>query len=207
MQLQGPTTADVPQLPPTPLHETWLLEQPLPVAIVALLLLGGIGLAMLRRGNKARGLALLSASLLAASGLMTLGAIVETPREAISSRSSELVGVVADGDLARLEGLLDLSATISQPNFRFPFRIERSGREAVLEEVRQFAGSGVVGSLVVLERRAATEGPQVGVSQVRVRALDGEGGWVGHSWWRLDWVLRDRGWVVRDIRPLWFQGG
>ena len=206
MQLQGPTADQVPPLPTAPMWEVWTLEQPLVPALV----LAGVGivlgLTLHQRGKRAVGGLLLALGLLAGVGVYIAGTLIETPRERIRGLSADLARATAEADIPAVRGILDPAVRISQPGFRFP-SIERRGIEEVVREIEQLEGTGAVASIEVLETRASSENPRTGRSHIRVRALNSEGGWLGHSWWEIDWVKRDDRWLAVEITPLWVQFG
>jgi hypothetical protein len=201
-QLGGPTGAEVPPLPAAPAWEVWLLESP----AIAAAVLGVLGCVLLvRRGLWSRA----AGGLLIVAGLGVFGAgwLVQTPREAMSERTRELVAAVAGGEAGAMRGLLDEAVTVASARGQsrgLPVAYE--GREAIIAAATSRLPGLGIRRVAVLEVRAAVDGPEVGRTHVRVRA-EGEGGaWLGHAWWEIDWVRRDQGWLAAEIEPLWVQG-
>ncbi|MGP1273199.1 MAG: hypothetical protein ACTS22_07685 [Phycisphaerales bacterium] len=204
MQLQGPTPDQVPPLPAAPLLEVWTLEQPLPAALGVALVAGAVAVASARRGRRVSAWVAAIVGLGLSAGLLVAAAVIDTPRELLRERSGQLARAAAAGDAATAASLLDEAVAVRQPDFRFP-SIERTGRDAVLREIEALASLRAVASVDVLETRAAIDAQRVGRSHIRVRALNGDGGWIGHSWWEIDWVRRDGDWLAYEITPLWVQ--
>lgn len=205
MQLQGPSADQVPPLPAAPTLELWLFEQPTALAIAAAVLGVALAAGLISRGKRGPGYLALAVGLALAAGLVVTGRLVETPRETIRGRSADLAVATASGDAASASAILDEGVSIRQPDFRFPANIERFGRDAVIAEIEAFADLRAVATIQVLETRAAVESPRVGRTHIRIRALNNDGGWLGHSWWEIDWVKRGDDWLAAEITPLWIQ--
>lgn len=205
MQLQGPSADQVPPLPSAPLLEVWLFEQPTALAVAAAVIGLAVGVGLIGRGKRPVGLLVLLIGVVLAAGLVLTGRLIETPRETIKQRSADLAVATASGDGPAASDILDDGVSIRQPDFRFPANIERRGRDAVVAEIEALADLRAVATIQVLETRASVESPRVGRTHIRVRALNNDGGWLGHSWWKIDWVKRGDAWLAAEITPLWIQ--
>ncbi|MEM8758430.1 MAG: nuclear transport factor 2 family protein [Planctomycetota bacterium] len=205
MQLQGPSANQVPPLPPVPPVDRWVFEQPQPLAIAIAAVGLLVGIAMLRGGSRKAGSLALLVGLAAGAGVFLAGTLIETPRETISRLAATLATAAADGDRPAVAALLEPDARVAPGQSRLAGLFALEGRERIADEVTRLARFGL-GRIQVLETRAALDGTRVGRCQIRVRALNNEGGWINHSWWLIDWVERDGTWRASKITPLWFQG-
>lgn len=203
-QLTGPDTAAVPDLPPAPLHEAWLFENPLWLSLALVAIGVVVALMMLRLGKARLGLLGGGVAVLLGAGTFAAGHLVETPRETLAADTARLVQATATADAATMRELLHPDVTLRRGRARFIPEI--TGRESLLA----IAGDRIpraIGRVVVLETRAGLDGPNVARTQTRLRTLGPDGQLFGHSWWGLDWQQRDGTWTVVGIEPLWIQGG
>ena len=79
-----------------------------------------------------------------------------------------------------------------------------NSRESVIALIRLRAATQL-GRAEVLETRAAVDGPNVGRTQLRVRAYGTADNILGHSWWAIDWQKFDGTWLAIETKPLWVQ--
>ncbi len=210
-QLSLGDPASVRPLPARPFFSHLFFENPMP--LVGLLLVASLVsfFALNARGRVQLGAiaGLLLATL--AGGFYSLGRAVKTDLEALDDESERLVGAAARVDVRALGEVLapDVKIETALKSGEIP---EARGREAVLDAVRRtLGGAFVVKEHAILETQATLDGPQVGRTQVRVRATPSGGMYEVpvFSWWRLDWRRTPEGeWKSTAIEPLaiWLPG-
>jgi hypothetical protein len=204
-QLLGPSADAVPPLPGPSLLEAWVLGDPVPLG--AGLALVGLAVAWFMGRGKRSGRGLVAGGVLVLLALVVLaaGLLTTTAREQMLRATRALTASIAAVDLAAVEPLLDVHVRVDAPGrLNKALGLSLRGRDEVLGVIeRRLRGRY---SAQVLEVRAVADGPEVGRSQVRVRGLNPDGSWLGHSWWEIDWYKRPEGWVAAEIEPLWIQG-
>lgn len=185
-------------IPPPPVWQSLLLEQPWPLAIV-LLVIGALLRTVGRRTGK-RGLTRVAlGAVVLAAGVVALAYFVETGREAVRRLTLELVESVDPMDSAAVDALLADDVRVTGPQGR------------VIVE------SGAV------RRRLASANERYRVSSHRIRDLnvwaEGEAGRAelalysqvnatpALTRWGLWWEKRGGAWRVTEIRWLRYQGG
>lgn len=189
--------------PPSPLAEAPTFERFVldgPVALMLVLFLGAlIALFAGRSAGKLKhgGLAAL-VFVVVAVGAWVASTLVETDREQIKRRSSELIGAVATVDERTLDRVMADNVVMRYVNS--PSGI---GKDEIISHVElHLGGLYALKSHAVLQSQATLESENVGISQIQVQAV-AESGMSLTSWWRLDWVKDSGGqWRVTRINPL-----
>jgi hypothetical protein len=186
-------------LPAGPVWERLLLENPLPLVVIALVAAVLAFFVLNRRGKVARGAGVAAALGVVAAGLWVLADWVQTEREEVEAAAAELVDAVADVDVARLDGLLDEGAMAYARDY--PAGVSKP---RILAEVRQKLGEEYpVKEYRIRESQAIIDGPGIGRAQLKVYVQGQDEKWSFSSWWRLD-LGQDSGgrWKTTGIRPL-----
>jgi len=187
-------------LPSAPIMESLLFEKPLILGGLLLIaaLVAAVRLNSLGRLKQALGIGLLLAALSAT--IFILAANVETDRERMESRTRKLIGAVSRAETAQIEAMLDDSCRLSAP--LITAISDKRGILHLVETNFKPSGTFAVKEAAVLEMQASKDGPNVGRTQVKVRASGTSGG-VSVSWWRLDFQLvREDEWTVVGITAL-----
>ena len=199
-QLPGTGLTEPTPLPSPPILEHHLFEQPW--IVVALVLVSGVIAAMVLNGRgraKAGGLAFLM-GLVVSGGVYLASELVTTPRERIDASARSLVAAVATGDAASMGVWLTSDATMRA--WLFPIEIDR---DRIIDEASKRFRDGEfrLSSWSIEELQASQAGPEVGVVQVKIRAVPARDGTIAHfSWWRLDLRLEGGEWRVRHVEPI-----
>ena len=185
LDLSGKPSDSVPSLHAGPFYEVWTLESPWPLCVLLVIAALTAAWFLNQRGKQRRALLVGGGLLLAAGALVLLAHLVTTTREALRTRTRELVGAVARGETAQLNQLLASDATVltsGQPWIE--------GRQAILEGVQRTTGGPYkVRRSVVLEEQQQIDQKHYAQTQVWVR-IEGDG-FFGRSWWRLAWRHED----------------
>lgn len=202
-QLIGPDTAAVPDLPPPPFYEDWLLVNPLPLAIALGALCVLLGLIFVQRGKARRGLASALVGIVTGALVLLAGAAVTTPREIMIEHTSRLVQATASGEAEVMRELLHADVVLKPGPVKFIPNL--GGRDRIIG-IAADRLPRAVDRVVVLETRGGLDGASVGRTQVRLRTFGPGGQLYGHSWWGLDWQEYEGRWIVVGIEPLWIQG-
>lgn len=191
----------LPELPPAPPIEYWVLEQSI-VPAIALLLCGVLTLILTRHRTsfKRIGLPTGIALIIVGAGIQTVGSMTLTDREHLREQSEALVLSVADADASALRPLLDPDVELSS------IFASAQGADRIVQ-VATTRSPGVVQSATVGKVNVGIyEGDLVATTQIRVRT---KGSMLPSlSWWRVDWQ-RQRAtepWLVTFIEPIWVQG-
>lgn len=197
--------ATIPTLPGPPLTPRLLLEEPLLLTGI-LIVLGVAGFVVFNAQGKVR-LALMAsaAGFLLAAGVQVLALIVETPREKLLKATTGLVTATAHADVVALSPMLDPKVHLSNGfNVMYwPSGGEATDRDELLARVREYIGRQYpLKECAILETLAVVDGPGIGRSQVRVRAVMESWGVPIVSWWRIEWREGKEGWMATDIQPL-----
>ncbi|MEQ8845622.1 MAG: hypothetical protein RIB58_12285 [Phycisphaerales bacterium] len=194
-------------LPPAPLLERFLFEQPL-LPVVVLGLLAGIAVfAFARSGKRGRGLAVGLVLALCAAGIYAAAAMVTTTRETLLQRSEALIAATAGADTRALAGLLTDDARLNADGDIRRVVPPTDDVQDILGRVEStLNGRFRVLSWSIPDRQATVDGPNVGRTLLRV-AVDVEGaGRTHYSWWQLHWAQGPEGtWRCFEIEPLWIQ--
>jgi hypothetical protein len=210
-QLNLGDPASVRPLPARPFLSHLFFENPMP--LVGVFLVASVVVFFTLNARNRPQLGAIAGLLLAtlAGGFYSLGKAVKTELESLDEESERLVDAAARGDARTLEDILAPDAKIETTlNTREIPAVK--GREAVVNAVRStLGGTFTVKDHAVLETQATLVGPEVGQTQVRVRATPSGGMYEVpvFSWWRLDWRhTPESGWRVTTIEPLaiWFPG-
>lgn len=192
----GLTIPTPPPLPRAPIWETYIFEQPWPLAVVLIL----VGIAVLLKGRGRPRAIVPALSLLAAIGVVAAGMLVTTAREKIMASTRALVAAVVHADSTTLDAELDESAKL----FSFQHN-DGVDKWALLDEVaRRFSPGAELAikdwSIEGLE--ASRDGERVGRSLVKVRAVSAAAGVPVFSWWLLDYRMDTSGrWRVIRMEP------
>jgi len=195
-------------LPPAPLLERFLFEQPLlPLAVLGLLAVIA-GIAFASRNQRRRGVLVAGVLVALAGGVYLMSTLVTTEREELLARTEVLIGATARVDSTVLRDILTENASL-----RTTGDIERvlasiEGRAEILSRAHQnLQGRYQVTQWAIVDRQATIDGPNVGRTLVRV-GVDVEGFSRTHySWWRLHWERGPDGqWRCFEIEPRWIFG-
>lgn len=204
--LQAPT---IEALPPAPLLERFLFEQPLlPMAVLALLALIAV-IAFASRNQRRRGVLVAVVLVALAGGVYLLATLVTTEREELLERTEALIGATANVDRAAMGGLLTEDASLRTTGALERVLASIDGRDSIISRASQsLEGRYRVNTWEILDRQATTDGPNVGRTLVRV-GVDVDGFSRTHySWWRLHWERGPDGqWRCFELEPLWILGG
>lgn len=189
-----------PPLPDPPAVERWLFERPFVVGPALLGLGGAIFLALNRRNQATRGLAIGGGLALLGVVLVVVGVLVETPRERLVRQSRALVDAVVAGDAGAVDALLADDLVLSAGPL--PIR----GKALALRAVEGFQSQVRVTEHGVSAATAAVSGRGgSGASQFRVRAVTNFG--PGVAWARLNWRKDPDGeWRIHLIELLRING-
>jgi hypothetical protein len=212
-----------PPLPPAPLWERLILENPWPTAGV-LAILAVATLVVMSRTNadgnrRALGLPLRTivalAMALAGSIVMVLGMTITTDREALRAGTARLVELTAGAQTDALDPMLAPDVRL-----RLPAGMPGAGlsgasipKDTLLMMVEQYFGQS--GRYPLREHRvqevqAAIDGPRIARTQVRVRVTPEATALPYTSWWRIDWRREGEAasgpWRVIAIEPLVLPG-
>jgi hypothetical protein len=187
-------------LPDGPLFDKLLFENP--IILGGLLLIAGAVVFVLlnNRGRLKHAIGIALALALLGAAVFILANAVETDREKMATRTRKLIGAVSRAEIAQVEAMLDESCRLSAPLIT-----SLSDKRAIVQLVQSnFAPGGVrtIKEAAVLEIQASKDGPDVGRTQVKVRATGMNGG-ISLSWWRLDFQKAGEGpWTVVGIEAL-----
>lgn len=202
--LQAPA---IEPLPPAPLVERFLFEQPLlPVIVLALLALVAL-VAFVGRGQRKRGLLVAGVLLAVSGGVFVTATLVTTTRETLLERTRALIGATAEADTGALRGLLsdDASLNTSGDIRRVLPPIENVPE--LLDQVGRYLGREyTLSGWEILDQQATVDGPNVARTLVRVGVDADAFSRTHYSWWRLHWTLdANGGWRCFEIEPRWIQ--
>lgn len=195
-------------LPPAPLLERFLFEQPLlPVVVLGLLAVIAV-IAFASRNQRQRGVLVAGVLALLAGGVYLVSTLVTTEREELLERTEVLIGAAASVDSVVLRDILTENASL-----RTTGAIERvlasiEGRTEIINRASQsLEGRYQVTEWEIVDRQATIDGPSVGRTLVRV-GVDVDGFSRTHySWWRLHWERGPDGqWRCFEIEPRWILG-
>ena len=187
-----------PPLPPAPIWERLLLENPWPLAII--LAAGAIVafVSMRHRAPPRHTAAAVAGLALAAVGVLVLASLVETAREQMRHQTFELISAAARASVTDTGTLLAPDATLFPPGGGAAL-----DRDDILTRVeRDLGGAWRLREWAVLECEASVSG-DTGRTQVKVRATPEAAGFPNISWWRLGWRRDPPGpWRVISIEPV-----
>ncbi len=188
-----------PRLPPGPVWERLLFENPLPLVLV-LVAAGVIAFYIFRRrGRVAMGAGAAGALILLAAGAWVMARQVVTEREGVKVAAAELVDAASKADTGRLDAMLDdgvMAYTVDAPG--------GMPKSRILAEVRRRLGEEYpIKEYVIQESQAAVDGPGVARAQLKGYVVESERGMSRSTWWALD-LRRDGAgrWRTTAIRPL-----
>jgi len=197
---------DVPDLPPAPLLERYVTDNPWPLAgaLAALAIIAAI--VFLRRGERRPALIALVAGVVLAGGVALASALVTTSRERVAGATRGLVAAVSRRDIPKVREILDPDARV------YYFRARGgAGLDHIEQQIRTDFGSGVdVPSVRLAALQAVTDTPTTARSQVHVIADLRAGAEFGlesrpvRSVWRIYWrKAPDGAWRAEELELLW----
>lgn len=194
-------------LPPVPLLERFLLEQPLlPVIVLALLAVIAL-VAFFSRNQRRRGLLVAGVLIAIAGGVYATASLVTTERERLHARTTELIGAAAKADTAALQDLLteDASLRVTGELSRVVQPVD--GREAILDAATyRLRDRYTIDDWSIRDSQATIDGPNVGRTLIRVAVDTSSFSRTHYSWWRLHWEQGPDGlWRCFEIEPRWVQ--
>lgn len=198
---------NIERLPPAPLLERFLFEQPLlPIAVLVLLALIA-AIAFAGRNQRRRGLIVAGVLVAVAAGVYLASMLVTTERETLLERTEVAIGSVALLDVGTMREVLteDLYLRTAGAIARLQPSVE--GRTEIIDLAeRRLKGSYHVTDWKILDRQATIDGPNLGRTLVRV-GVDADGiSRTHYSWWRLHWERGPDGvWRCFELEPLWIQ--
>jgi hypothetical protein len=189
-----------------PLWERVLFEQPL-ITTVVVLVVGIVAWKLIapaaaQAKRRARA-AIVALTLLLAAAAYLAGTLVTTPREHMNQTSRDLVAAVRYADVPRADRILleSVSLDLGIANF--------TSKRAILDRVQEFFRQGGTYELkeaAILALDSATDGPEVGRSQLKVRVTSRDG-IPNLSWWRLHFRKQaNDSWLVQRIEPITIGG-
>lgn len=173
----------VADLPPSPAFDRWVLEQPIPLAAACIVAGVAVAIALHRRGELKRGLIGGSALLMFGAAVLTIGFIVETPRERLRNLTSEFVARVfaADGDWASAH--LSDSLVVASAGEVYT----SLGKEQLVASIRNFAMFHTT-EWSEKSRGATIDGDGIGRTQSTLKVT---AGYIGNqmlpSTWEFTW--------------------
>ncbi|MEO1585215.1 MAG: hypothetical protein AAFR96_11685 [Planctomycetota bacterium] len=200
----APEPSDIPALPPADPLQVWLFERPVPTAVLLGVAALVIVMVLLRIGRRRGALAAAGLGAAAVAAAIAIGGAVTTDRERLLSATAELTVATAAVDSAAMTRLLHPDCRVSLRGLRIPVG-SLGDREAIISTVRSRL-TGRLWQVSPVEVRAGMDGPRVGRSQVRVRAVDSGSDLPVFSWWAIDWQEHEGRWQAVQIEPLWIQG-
>jgi len=194
-------------LPPSPLLERFLFEQPLlPAVILGLLAIVAL-VAFAGKGRRKPGLIVAGLLAVAAGAVYTTATMVTTTRETLLQRTESLIGATATADTGSLARMLTDDVVLNTSGDIARVLPSMDDGEAILGRVDQSLGNRFsIDHWTIADRQATLDGPNLGRTLVRV-GVDAEVFSRTHySWWRLHWVQDNDGqWRCFEIEPLWLQ--
>ncbi|MFI4915919.1 MAG: hypothetical protein ACIAS6_05350 [Phycisphaerales bacterium JB060] len=196
-------------LPPAPLLERFLLEQPLlPVIVLALLAIIAV-VAFFGRSQRRRGLLVAGILIAIAGAVYATASLVTTEREHLQARTVELIGATAQADTAALQDLLTEDASLRVTGELSRVLQPLDGREAILDAATyRLRGRYTIDGWSIRDSQATIDGPNVGRTLVRVGVDASSFSRTHYSWWRLHWERGPGGvWRCFEIEPRWIQFG
>ncbi|MDX2130809.1 MAG: nuclear transport factor 2 family protein [Planctomycetota bacterium] len=195
---------DPPALPRGPLLERALLENPWPLLL--LLLAGAFAswYILNQRGQLRRANIVALALAVLGAGVFVLARAVETPREAVASRTRALVDAVARADIPAAREILTPDAVmywwVNPDGLPFDLILDR------IESDFSTGGRYRVAEHTVLAVQASLESPAAARVQVKVRVTAADSQFPVISWWRLDYVRDGNAWRVDALQPIAITG-
>ncbi|MEO1278914.1 MAG: hypothetical protein AAFV77_08165 [Planctomycetota bacterium] len=194
-------------LPPAPLLERFLLEQPLLPAIILGLLAVVAFIAFSNSGKRKVGLAVAAGLVLAAGAVYLTATLVTTTRETLLERTAELIGSTASADTAALARVLTDDASLNSSGDLARTIPSIDNVPSILSRVDQaLSREFVIDRWVLADRQATLDGPNTGRTLVRVGVDGSNFSRTHYSWWRLHWERGSDGeWRCYEIEPRWVQ--
>ncbi len=194
-------------LPPTPLLERFLFEQPLlPTAVLAVLAVIA-AVAFLRRNQRKRGLIVAGVLAVVAGGVYLTATSVTTERETLLDRTEAVIGATAQAQGPILQDMLTENALLRTSGAIARVLPSVEGRDEIITKVEQNLGGRYrVTRWEILDRQATIDGPNVGRTLIRVGVEAEAASRTHYSWWRLHWERGPDGvWRCFELEPLWIQ--
>lgn len=198
---------NIERLPPAPLLEQFLFEQPLlPIAVLVLLALIA-AIAFAGRNQRRRGLIVAGVLIALAAGVYLVSMLVTTERETLLARTEVAIGSVAQLDDGTMREVLTEDVYLRTAGAIARLQPSVEGRSEIIDLAeRRLKGSYHVTDWKILDRQATIDGPNLGRTLVRV-GVDADGiSRTHYSWWRLHWERGPDGvWRCFELEPLWIQ--
>lgn len=194
--LDALSIADPQPLKASPVWDTYIFEQPWPLAGVLLV----VAVAYFLKGKGRIRTIGAPVALALAIAVVAAGSLVTTAGEHIKASTRALVAAVAIGNLTVLDAELEDSAKL------YSF-LHNDGitKTAILDEVTQRFRAGAPYAIKehsIIDLAAARDGTNVGRALVKVRVIPEAAGFPFFSWWLLDYRRDDKGrWRVVRMEP------
>ncbi len=192
-------------LPKPPMLPHLLFENPLPVALVLVVLGLVLYVVLNARARFKQGVMAAGACAVLAGGVWILAGLVQTDQERMRQTARELVEAVTKVDVGAVDRLLTSDARLSGVPM-----LGEMGKPAILTAVEGNLGPGggfEVAEYSIQEMQAAVDGPSSGRVQLRVRVEVRQMGYPNVSWWGLGLSRgSDGAWKVVSIRALAIRG-
>lgn len=198
---------NIERLPPPPLLERFLFEQPLlPIAVLALLAIIAV-VAFAGRNQRRRGLLVAGVLVAVAGGVYLASVLVTTDRETLLGRTEVAIGATAQVEIDAMREILTEDAYLRTAGAIARVQPSVEGRTEIIDlAARRLQSRYRVSQWEILDRQATIDGPNLGRTLVRV-GVDVDGFSRTHySWWRLHWERGPDGvWRCFELEPLWIQ--
>ncbi|UYV13969.1 MAG: hypothetical protein NCW75_06680 [Phycisphaera sp.] len=198
---------NIERLPPPPLLERFLFEQPLlPIAVLVLLAIIAV-VAFASRNQRRRGLIVAGVLVAVATGVYLASMLVTTERETLLERTEVAIGATAQVEVDAMSEILTEDAYLRTAGAIARVQLPVEGRTEIIDlAARRLQSRYRVGQWEILDRQATIDGPNLGRTLVRV-GVDVDGFSRTHySWWRLHWERGPDGvWRCFELEPLWIQ--
>lgn len=193
----------VPALPDPPAMSWLLFEEPLLLTAICIVAAVSGFVFLNARGRVRNAVIVGGVGFLLAVGVQVLAAMVETPREKLIKATGALVAATAHMDGAMLSPMLDAKVRLSNGFGVAEWEGDAADRAELIAKVQDVLGRKYpLKECAILETHAVVDGPGIGRSQVRVRAVPQQFAVPIVSWWRIDWREQKDGWVATGIEPL-----
>lgn len=198
---------NIERLPPPPLLERFLFEQPLlPIAVLVLLAIIAV-VAFASRNQRRRGLLVAGVLVAVAAGVYLASMLVTTERETLLGRTEVAIGATAQVEVDAMSEILTEDAYLRTTGAIARVQPPVEGRTEIIDlAARRLQSRYRVSQWEILDRQATIDGPNLGRTLVRV-GVDVDGFSRTHySWWRLHWERGPDGvWRCFELEPLWIQ--
>lgn len=190
-------------LPDSPWFQHHFLEHSgWPASIIVLL---GLSLFLILSQGERRALGVKIAGALLAMGVLVwgIGRLVETPAEALATRTHTLVGLIAKANTTAASPMLDDAVVIKAQTFA-----TSSDKASTLERVQVLLGTLYpIKDWAILETQSHIDDPTRARTRVLVRSESDVGIGINFSWWLLTWQRGAGGeWRVTRVEGEAIQG-